>query len=70
LLIVSKATLVKEAVLDGAFESQDIEGLFIGVDPAPGDKCERCWVHDATVGTSTDQPTICHRCQNALAKSN
>jgi isoleucyl-tRNA synthetase len=70
LLIVSKATLVKETQLNGAFESSDIQGLFIGVEPAPGDKCERCWVHDPTVGHFPDQPTICHRCQTALAKLN
>jgi isoleucyl-tRNA synthetase len=68
LLIVSKATLVKEALLDGAFESNDIQGLLIGVEPAPGDKCERCWVHDPTVGSFPDQPTICRRCQNTLTK--
>jgi isoleucyl-tRNA synthetase len=70
LLIVSKAVLVKETVLHGAFESHDIEGLLIGVEPAAGDKCERCWVHDPSVGTIADQPTICHRCQNKLAKLN
>jgi len=69
-LIVSKASLVKDKALEGAFTSDDIKDLLIRVEPAPGDKCERCWVYDTTVGSKSDQPTICHRCQNALAKIN
>ena len=26
------------------YESQEIPGLVIDVDRAPGDKCERCWM--------------------------
>jgi len=68
LLIVSSASLVKDEALEGAFSGNEIEGLLIKVAPAPGDKCERCWVHDTTVGTYSEQPTICHRCQEALAQ--
>jgi len=68
LLIVSQAELVKDQALDGAFKGTEIEGLLIKVAPAPGDKCDRCWVHDTTVGTSSEQPTICSRCQDALAR--
>jgi isoleucyl-tRNA synthetase len=70
LLIVSKATLVKDTTFDGAFESDEIEGLIIAVEPAPGDKCERCWVHDTSVGTHDEQPTICRRCREALVEMN
>ena len=69
LLIVSKAELVKLETLEGAYHSDEIEGLSIKVEPAPGEKCERCWVHDTTVGTDADQPTICHRCQRALTQT-
>ena len=58
LLIVSKATLVKDEELEDAFNSEDVDGLRIGVKPAQGDKCERCWVHDTTVGSYREQPTI------------
>ena len=68
LLIVSRASLVRDEALDGAFSGNEIEGLLVKVAPAPGDKCERCWVHDTTVGTYSEQPTICHRCQEALAQ--
>ncbi len=66
LLIVSQASLVKDGTLENAFASDEVEGLFIGVTSAPGDKCERCWVHDTTVGSHSEQPTICQRCTEAL----
>jgi len=66
LLIVSQASLVMDDASENAFRSDDVEGLFIGVIPAPGDKCERCWVHDTTVGSLSEQPTICQRCKDAL----
>ncbi|UCD82956.1 MAG: hypothetical protein JSW26_05635 [Desulfobacterales bacterium] len=42
--------------------------MLIKVEPAPGEKCERCWVHDTAVGTYSEQPTICGRCKDALAQ--
>ena len=68
--IVSKVELVNEEKLEDAFVSADVEGLFIGIETAPGDKCERCWVHDTSVGANSDNPTICTRCQDALSKMN
>jgi isoleucyl-tRNA synthetase len=70
IFIVSKVDLVNEEKLEGAFVSEDVEGLSIQVETAPGDKCERCWVHDTSVGANSDHPTICTRCQDALSKMN
>jgi isoleucyl-tRNA synthetase len=67
LLIVSQATLVKDEVLKGALQSEEIEGMLIRVEPAPGEKCVRCWVHDTSVGSHAEQATICDRCRHALA---
>ncbi len=67
LLIVSQTNLVTDEALDGGFQSAEIEGLHIRVEPAPGEKCERCWVHDTSVGSDPDQATICDRCRHALA---
>ena len=36
-------------------QSEEVEGLLIGVQAAPGEKCERCWIR-------SDHPTICSRC--------
>jgi isoleucyl-tRNA synthetase len=44
------------------YESQEIPGLVIDVDRAPGDKCERCWMRKPTVGRSAAHPTLCDRC--------
>jgi len=43
-----------------------IEDLGIGIIPAQGHKCERCWNYDTTVGTLASAPTLCHRCEAAL----
>ena len=66
IFIVSDASLKKENKPDEIFKSLDIEGLSIGVKPALGEKCERCWVYDISVGTDSEQPTICRRCKDAL----
>ncbi len=68
IFIVSKTHLIKGEKPDGAFECHDVHGLAIKVDSAEGDKCERCWVHDISVGTDLEQPTICSRCQDALTR--
>jgi isoleucyl-tRNA synthetase len=58
ILIVSRASLVNDKKLAAAFESPEIQGLYILVEPAVGAKCERCWIHEPSVGTSTEHPTI------------
>jgi isoleucyl-tRNA synthetase len=44
------------------YESQEIPGLVIDVDRAPGDKCERCWMRKPTVGRNAAHPKLCDRC--------
>ena len=44
------------------YESQEIPGLVIDVDRAPGDKCERCWMRSPAVGASPAHPGLCDRC--------
>jgi isoleucyl-tRNA synthetase len=50
------------------YESQEIPGLVIDVDRAPGQKCERCWVRSETVGRDPDHPTLCERCVSVVAR--
>ena len=47
-------------------ERKDEEKLGIKVEQAPGEKCERCWMYSTTVGEDKENPTICHRCSEAL----
>jgi len=69
-LIVSKATLVKDDGVQGASGDSGVEDVRIQVEAAPGEKCERCWVHDTSVGANKEQPTVCQRCQTALTQIN
>ncbi|MEA3415899.1 MAG: isoleucine--tRNA ligase [Thermodesulfobacteriota bacterium] len=66
IFIVSQVSLINEESLTGAYESNDIEGLSILIEPATGEKCERCWAHDTSVGTSPEHPTICNRCEENI----
>lgn len=68
IFIVSSVSLRKEEKPDKTFESVDVHGLLIKIESAEGDKCERCWIHDTSVGTDSEQPTICRRCQDALSE--
>lgn len=65
LFIISAATVVEGKVTGFTGE---VEGLAIKVTPATGNKCERCWNLDHTVGDSQQHPTICHRCTQVLAE--
>ena len=40
--------------------------LGVKVEQAPGEKCERCWMYSETVGEDKENPTICHRCSEAI----
>jgi len=44
------------------YESQEIPGLTIEVDRAPGRKCARCWIWHEQVGACAEHPTLCPRC--------
>ncbi|MEK6282853.1 MAG: isoleucine--tRNA ligase [Acidobacteriota bacterium] len=41
-------------------------GVVVKVVPAEGEKCERCWNYSTRVGESTQYPTVCERCVEAL----
>lgn len=67
IFITSKVNLNKGALPEGKL-SETIDKLYIKVDPAEGEKCERCWVHDLSVGSHEAHPTVCDRCKKALAQ--
>src|SRR5213593_3466640 len=70
LFIVSQVTL--EPAPQPArvsYESQDIPGLVIGVDRAPGEKCERCWTRSEEVGRDPAHPTLCGRCVRVVTRA-
>ena len=42
------------------------EKLGVKIEQAEGEKCERCWMYSTTVGKDKENPTICHKCSEAL----
>lgn len=66
IFIVSSVDMVETNEIEDGLESETIPGLKIKVSPSLDPKCERCWVHDPTVGDDNNQPTICKRCLKAL----
>jgi isoleucyl-tRNA synthetase len=65
IFIVSKVELVAD--IQGEYViAEGIEGVKIQVTAAPGSKCERCWCYDEEIGASTEHPTICPKCLEAV----
>lgn len=42
------------------------EKIGVKIELAEGEKCERCWMYSTTVGEDKENPTICHKCSEAL----
>ncbi len=61
-----------EELLRTVFIISDLEilqadtDLTVTVEQAKGEKCERCWMYSETVGKDKENPTICHRCSEAI----
>ena len=43
------------------------EELQVAVTNADGEKCERCWRWEPTVGSHNDHATLCTRCVEAVS---
>ena len=69
LFIVSRVDLEGGGGERVRYESQDIPGLVIGVDRAPGEKCERCWTRSEEVGRDPAHPTLCARCVRVVTRA-
>ena len=67
LFIVSELRLYRLAgAPPGLAPLETIPDLAVSVCPAPGQKCERCWMYHEGVGSEPEHPTICPRCAAAL----
>ena len=66
IFIVSSVKLLDIGQLEGGIENDTVPGLKVLVAPSTDPKCERCWMHDASVGDNPEHPTICGRCRNVL----
>ncbi len=68
IFIVSDARLVNSIEDETAYKGKEIEGLIIKVTKAEGQKCDRCWRFDTTIGNDPVHKTACGRCAAALKK--
>lgn len=69
IFIVSQVQLVladNDNFPAGIFKSEEIQGLGLKVEQAPGEKCERCWTFTTDVGEDQEFPTLCNRCVQVL----
>ena len=48
-------------------ERKDEEKIGVKVEVAEGEKCERCWKYSTEVGESSNHPTLCKRCVEAIS---
>jgi isoleucyl-tRNA synthetase len=60
LFIVSQVELA--TALDGTESTAQSADLTVGVAPARGSKCARCWNYSELVGRDALHPTLCERC--------
>ena len=66
IFIVSSVDLVEIDQVEGGVESETVPGLKVEVSPSSDPKCERCWIHDPSVGDDQNHPNTCKRCRDVL----
>ncbi|PHR29037.1 MAG: isoleucine--tRNA ligase [Desulfotalea sp.] len=50
------------------YVSEELPGFVVQVQPASGQKCERCWIRSTTVGENSKHPEICDRCAGVVTE--
>jgi len=61
-LITSGVNLTKVDSAPDNAQATDVDGLWLSVSKANGDKCVRCWHHREDVGTHEGHDELCGRC--------
>jgi isoleucyl-tRNA synthetase len=67
ILIVSQVTVHGEDEVPPA-DALQFEGVAVKVYPAPGTKCERCWMVLPEVGSVASHPDLCVRCAEVVGE--
>ena len=68
MFITSQATVVKTAAPEGAF-TETVSGIAVVVEPADGEKCDRCWMYTTAPiydGEGEDRGCLCGRCHKVV----
>lgn len=61
--------IVSQTEVSGGTKAEfkgEVEGLYIDIAPANGQKCERCWTMSEFVGTNEEHKTLCKRCVSVV----
>jgi len=67
IFIVSQVSLHDiEEKPDDSIQVEGVPGLWVAVRPAPGQKCERCWIISPEVGRDEEHPTLCSKCLSVV----
>ncbi len=67
ILIVSRVDIESEANrTPDAIALDEVTGLWVKVQAAEGNKCERCWIIDLSVGANEHHPSLCQRCAQVV----
>lgn len=67
-LFIVSAVELKEKTAELPEQAVQLEGVSVIVQPADGEKCERCWVISTEVGQNNEHPSLCPRCASVLAE--
>ncbi len=69
ILIVSRADVKDEDErTSDSLALEEVSGIWVSVQAAEGEKCERCWIIEPSVGTDTAHPTLCQRCSDVVSR--
>ncbi len=68
LFIVSDVEVLDDPTLYEQAADTPVAGVRVLIQPAKGQKCERCWKQSASVGSDAAHPTLCPRCAAVVAK--
>jgi isoleucyl-tRNA synthetase len=67
IFIVSDVEIKKTAdAPENAQKGEEMPGVKVSVEQAPGEKCERCWMYSEHVGKDEKHPTLCKRCADVV----
>ena len=58
--------IVSAVAIEQNTRKDEEEKIGVKVETADGQKCERCWMYSTTVGEDKENPTICHKCSQAI----
>ncbi len=72
IFIVSDVVLQKTENVEKSedlYTCENYSNVFVQINSAPGQKCERCWMYSETVGSDEEHPDVCERCAGVLSEN-